>query len=131
MAHSRNRQGEDVRVLVVENRADIRKALATTFDREPGFTAGQAGSLAEARPQLQGVDVAILDLGLPDGDGADLIQELHAVNPRAIAVVFTASVDPTVADRALRRGAAAVLNKLARLDQVIETVKRLKRPTTS
>jgi DNA-binding NarL/FixJ family response regulator len=101
------------------------------FDREPGFTVCQAGSLAEALGMLEGVDVSILDLGLPDGNGADLIQPLLALNPKAKAVIFTSSIDPAVADQALRRGAAAVLNKQTDLDDVIATVKRLHRPTTS
>jgi DNA-binding NarL/FixJ family response regulator len=112
--------------LVVEDRVNIREAVATSFDREPGFTVAQAASLTEARGMLEGVDVAILDVFLPDGNGADLIQELHAVRPDAIAIVFTSSIDPAVVDQALRRGAAAVLNKQAGLDELVATVKRLR-----
>lgn len=53
---------------------------------------------------LDGVDIAILDLGVPDGSGAGLIPELHAVNPDA-KDVFTASLDPSHIKRALQRGA--------------------------
>lgn len=77
---------------------------------------------------LVGVDVAILDLGLPDGNGADLIDELHAVNPGSQAVVLTSSISPAVIEGARQRGAAAVLHKLGGFDALIETVKRLQRP---
>jgi DNA-binding NarL/FixJ family response regulator len=43
----------------------------------------QAGSLEEARGMLEGIDVAIVDLGLPDGYGGDLIRDLREANPRA------------------------------------------------
>jgi DNA-binding NarL/FixJ family response regulator len=71
--------------------------------------------------------VMILDLHLPDGNGADLIRDLKAVNPQATAVVLTTSVDPAEARQAVERGAAAVLNKLVELDAVFVTVKRLRR----
>jgi DNA-binding NarL/FixJ family response regulator len=65
------------------------------LDREPDLTVvAQAGSLAEARGMLGAADVAVVDLGLPDGFGGDLIPELHGVNPRARALVLSASVDP-------------------------------------
>jgi DNA-binding NarL/FixJ family response regulator len=62
------------------------------------------------------VDIAILDLSLPDGNGADLIPGLHAANPHATAVVLTSSIDPGEGAQALPRGAAAVLNKVEHLD---------------
>jgi DNA-binding NarL/FixJ family response regulator len=75
---------------------------------------------------LEDVDVAVLDLGLPDGSGADLIAQLHAVSPGAQALVLSASLDPAEVDRAIERGAAGAVNKLAHLDQVVEAVRRLR-----
>jgi DNA-binding response OmpR family regulator len=48
--------------------------------------------LAEARELLgEQVDVAVLDLGLPDGDGDELIAELREASPGAQALVLSAS----------------------------------------
>jgi DNA-binding NarL/FixJ family response regulator len=61
---------EEICSLLVEDHASFRQAVAALIDREPGFTiVRQAGSLAEARTMLDGVDVAIVDLDLPDGYG--------------------------------------------------------------
>lgn len=68
---------------------------------------------------IEGVDIATLDLSLPDGNGADLIPELHAARPHATAVVLTSSIDRGEASEALHRGAAAVLNELRHLDQFL------------
>ncbi len=95
-----------------------------------GFTVVQAGSLTEARRLLEGVDIAILDLSLPDGNGADVIPKLDAANPHSTAVVLTSSIDPGERGRALQRGAAAMLNELDHLDQLLATVKRLQRRPT-
>jgi DNA-binding NarL/FixJ family response regulator/signal transduction histidine kinase len=124
-------QGE-VRVLLVDDHATIRDALAATFEEEDGFeVVGQAGSMAEARGMLekdaeQAIDVAVLDLGLPDGYGADLIKEVREKNPKAQALVLSASLDRGEIARAVELGAAGVLNKTAHLDEVLHSVKRLR-----
>ena len=62
----------------MEDHAAVREAIAGMLEREPNLTVvGQAESLAEARELLHGVDVAVLDLALPDGDGIALIPELR------------------------------------------------------
>jgi DNA-binding NarL/FixJ family response regulator len=124
-------QGE-VRVLLVDDHATVRDALAATFEEEEGFeVVGQAGSMAEARVMLeedaeQAIDVAVLDLGLPDGYGADLIKVVREKNPKAQAIVLSASLDRGEIARAVELGAAGVLNKTAHLDEVLHSVKRLR-----
>jgi PAS domain S-box-containing protein len=115
-----------VRVMVVEDQASIRDSIAWTLGREPDFeVVAQAASVAEARGLLKDVDVAVIDLGLPDGFGADIAEELRRVNPRAQSLVLTASIDPDEIARAYARGAATVLNKVAQLDQLVGAVRRL------
>jgi DNA-binding NarL/FixJ family response regulator len=116
---------EAIRVLVVEDQPIVREAIAAEFDRELGFDVRQAGSLADARALIGDVDIVITDLGLPDGDGASLIGQIKATSPMAKVLVLTSSIDPSDAERALERGADAVLNKLADLDQVLAAVKHL------
>jgi DNA-binding NarL/FixJ family response regulator len=115
-----------VRVLVVEDQPTVREAIASEFKPHPDFEiVGQAGSLSEARPLLHRADVAILDLGLPDGFGADLIPELRAANPTALAIVLSASYDPARLNIAIERGAAVVLDKMTQLGQIAQAVRRL------
>jgi DNA-binding NarL/FixJ family response regulator len=125
--HSNQEQLVDtVRVLLVEDHVAVREALAASFDGEVGFeVAGQAASLAEARRLLEGIDVAVVDLGLPDGFGADLIRELRELNPHAQALVLSASLDRGEIARAVESGAAGILNKTVHLDEVVEAVRRL------
>ena len=57
-----------LRVLVVDDRANFRRAFAAVLGSQPDLeVVAQAGSLEEARPMLEGVDVALLDRGLPVG----------------------------------------------------------------
>lgn len=85
---------EVIRVLLLEDHTMFRQALSLTLDREEDLAVvGQAGTLAGAGRMLDTpIDVAVTDLDLPDGDGADFIRDLRRVQPRAQALVLTASV---------------------------------------
>jgi DNA-binding NarL/FixJ family response regulator len=80
--------------------------------------------------ELEAVDVAVLDLGLPDGNGADLIGELREANPQDQALVLSASLDRSEITRSVEPRAAGVLHKTAHLDEVVEAVERLRRGET-
>ena len=74
--NTRDGAGSALRVLLVEDHAAIRQPMAFMFEREPDMTVGAgSGTLAEARDALEktGVDVAVLDIDLPDGKGTDFI----------------------------------------------------------
>jgi PAS domain S-box-containing protein len=121
------RPADRVRVLLVDDHAAIREAIALAFAQDDEFiVAGQAGSLAEARGLLDGVDVAVLDLELPDGDGADLIEDLHDRDPRIQTLVLSAHADRASVARAVQKGAAAVLGKTTHLHEIVSAVRRMR-----
>lgn len=110
-----------VRVLLVEDSPTVREALASEFETDPRLQlVGHAASMAKARELLAKGKVAIIDLGLPDGSGADLIPELRSAN--APAIVLSTTYDRSLHLQALPHGAAAVLDKLAHLGQVTQAV---------
>lgn len=87
---------EAVRLLCLRSGARIRRADCLRSARR---------HLAAYRPA-----VIIVDLGLPDGDGTTLIQDLHQAIPR-VPVILGMSGDPDLADRALNAGADGFLPK--------------------
>ena len=122
-----NSAKEQARILLVEDHASFRQALAFMFEREPEFTVvGQVGTVAEARRSLGGVDVAVVDLGLPDGDGTTLIEELSKAEPRITTLVLSASLDPGWFARAVEAGASGVLHKAASIKDIVDAVRRLR-----
>ena len=113
-----NTQEHSTRILLVEDHASFRQALAFMFAREGEFVvADQAGSLAEAHAFLRrtpdDLDVVVVDLSLPDGDGFGLIEELSS-RPDMMTLVLSASLEPNRFARAVGAGAAGVLHKSAR-----------------
>ena len=86
----------------------------------------QVASLAEGRSISSGeIDVALIDIYLPDGDGIDLVRELRQVDPRLGILVLTGSVDPDFEALAKEAGADEVLRKVAGVVEVAEAIKRL------
>ena len=115
-----------IQVLLVEDHASFRQALAFMLQREPDLAVvGQAGTLAEARRQLGQVDVAVVDLDLPDGDGLALVPALRTASPRATVLVLTASANPRDLARVVEAGAAGTLHKSVGLQEIVAGVRRL------
>jgi DNA-binding NarL/FixJ family response regulator len=117
-----------VRVLLVEDQANFRRLMVALLARQPDLeVVAQAGSLTEARRNAAEVsfDVAVLDLGLPDGNGADLISDLRGSNPGAAVLILSASLDPASLERAAEAGADEIMDKLAPLEDILGTVRRL------
>ena len=77
-----------LRVLVVEDDREIRSLIQSSLAVE-GFDVQTAGSVNEAKALLQHAtpDVVVLDLGLPDGDGIELVQEVRRRHALPILVV--------------------------------------------
>ena len=101
-----------IRMLLIDDHASFRQPLGFMLDREEDITVvAQAGSLAEARGVLSGVDIALVDLDLPDGSGVSIIRELRAANPQGAVLILTASQDRLMVARAVEAGASGVLHK--------------------
>lgn len=80
--------GRHLSALIVDDEAAIRRFLRSTLVAE-GFDVEEAGDLKTARDALGAArfDLAVLDLGLPDGNGADLIPQLQPLTSTAIIVL--------------------------------------------
>ena len=90
-----------LRIFVVENHADTLRWL-TVYLQECGHTVGSARTIAEAVSLMphQPWDVLISDIGLPDGSGWDLLEQLHISYPiLAIAMSGFGSNADTVRSR--------------------------------
>jgi len=115
------------RVMLVEDHAAFRQSLAALLSQEPDLeVVAQAGSLAEARQMLNTpLDVAVLDLSLPDGDGRELIGELRQRNAGISVLVLSVTIRPGHLEEVMKAGADAVLHKVASPPTIVEEVRRL------
>lgn len=127
MANPKGKRSQVIRILLVEDQTIFRNAFAMLLDHEPDMeVVAQVGSLANAREVLdERFDVAVVDLGLPDGDGRDLIGELRRSNPGVSVMVLSAIMMAKDFDEVRRAGADAVLTKVEGPLAIVEEVRRL------
>jgi DNA-binding NarL/FixJ family response regulator len=119
---------KQVRVMLVEDHADFRALMEVLLSGQSDINlVAQAGSLAEARDYAARLefDVVVLDLGLPDGHGEDLIADFRRSNPDVGVLILSASLDPAGIEKATRLGADEIMDKLAPLEEVLSTLRRL------
>jgi DNA-binding NarL/FixJ family response regulator len=119
---------EPIRIVLVEDHTVFRQAMTMALNAEPDLTVvGGAGTVAEAREVLAQVrvDVAVVDIDLPDGSGIDLIREV--IRPRSLAQVLVLTASATRVDlaRAVEVGASGVLHKTTPLPQIVDAVRCL------
>ena len=122
------------RILLVEDDASFRevfiRAIGEALASEPlDVSFVEAGSLAGARVRLKegGLDAALIDVTMPDGDGLELVGEIHdgGVGSPIPTMVLTASLETSVAGRAIEQGARGALSKLASMPETVDAIKRL------
>jgi DNA-binding response OmpR family regulator len=113
-------------IVVIDDASSIRTFLRISLE-------GQGASLSEAETAQQGLDLCerikpdlvVLDLGLPDRDGLDILPELitKATNGHEPPViVLTVRKDLKVKDCAMQRGARAYVTKPFMMDDLLDVI---------
>lgn len=113
--------------LVVEDH-HVQRALLAHVLRRLHHTVVEAKSLAEAADVVgrTPVDVVIIDVHLPDGDGLSLIERMRAEGDMTPVLVLTADADPDLRARATDVDDVVFLMKPARAREVEAALKRLR-----
>jgi DNA-binding response OmpR family regulator len=117
-----------MRLLVIEDEERIVELLRSAFERA-GFVVDSVGTTAEADQALSSVayDAAILDLGLPDGDGLRVLTNIRSSGNRVPVLILTArdAVEERVGG--LDSGADDYLVKPFAVTELISRIKALLR----
>ena len=105
------RSPSKTRALIIDDEKPIRRFLRSTLIAED-FDVAEAASCAEglAAAKAKSPDLVVLDLGLPDGDGVDLVAPLSAIGAPAI-IVLSALDEETRKVKALDAGADDFVTK--------------------
>jgi DNA-binding response OmpR family regulator len=113
------------RILVVEDELNVGSTLAERLERE-GFEVVWTRGVQETRDALKDrrFDLALLDVGLPDGSGYSLAESLRA-DHRATAIIFlTAHGNPEDRVRGLEMGAEDYIVKPFHLKELLLRIRR-------
>ena len=116
---------EPIRILLVDDHRIVREGLASMLSTQPDLSViGEAGTGSEAIAQvtLLRPDIVLLDLEMPDLDGASVLAHIRAEIPDVRVIILTAyGSDERILD-AVRAGAKGYLLKGASLDELLHAV---------
>jgi two-component system response regulator DevR len=115
-----------VRVFLVDDHEVVRRGVAEVLEDDPGISvAGEAGSVAEALARVPAVrpDIVVIDMRLPDGDGAELCRGLRERVPGLRCLVLTSYSEEDALDAAIRAGASGFLLKQVRGPALVSAVR--------
>lgn len=100
-------------VLVVDDDATFRRIIARALADWGHVVIGEAGSVEEALARAAELhpDTALVDIGLPDGDGFALTRQLRAMSFGPRVVLISTDADASSGPAALRAGASGFLAK--------------------
>jgi DNA-binding response OmpR family regulator len=108
--------------LLVEDDPATGRALGRILGRK-GCDVRLAPTLSDARSLLgEGPDGIVLDLMLPDGDGADLLRQVRSQGPATRVVVTTGASDPSRLRAVSRLRPDALLTKPIDLDELVRAL---------
>ena len=118
----------DVRILLLEDNTRLSGLTADAL-RSAGFAVDPFGTLADAETAIQvtDYDCILLDLGLPDGDGMDLLDALRRRGAATPILLLTARDDASSVVNGLNGGADDYLRKPFNMDELIARIRALLR----
>jgi len=122
---SQPERGGAIRVFVVDDHELIRRGLRDLLDAELDVTVvGEAGTVREALAGVESStpDVVLLDLRLPDGDGAEVCRSVVSAHPGVQCVVLTSFADDREIMEVLQAGATGYVMKSARAGEVLKAI---------
>ncbi len=109
-----------LRVGLVEDDSILRAAVRSTIERRLGWELALSADSCAAAAAIPPLDALLLDIGLPDGSGLDLIRPFNATGCKVI--VFTVMGDEATVLRAIELGAAGYLLKQADPEEMLAAI---------
>lgn len=118
------------RILIVDDHPIVRQGLAQLINQEADLhVCGAAEDAAQAVERVAALhpDLVVVDIGLKDSSGLDLIKTLHGRDPKLPILVLSMHDETLYAERTLRAGACGYIMKQEATDQLLEAIRQVLR----
>src|SRR5215831_7900374 len=116
------------RVLIVDDHPIVRQGLRRMIEPEPDLVVcGEVQTEREARTAIRALapDVVIVDISLAQGDGLELVRDVHAQQPELPMLVLSMHDEQIYAARLLAAGASGYIMKHAASDQLLIALRQV------
>jgi two-component system response regulator DevR len=115
-----------IRLLLVDDHEIVRRGLRELLEVEVDLkVVAEAGSLDEALAlNIDEIDVAVLDVRLPDGSGVDLCRLLREKRPEMACLMLTSFADNEALNASVLAGARGYVLKNVRGDELVSAMRR-------
>jgi DNA-binding NarL/FixJ family response regulator len=116
-----------IRILLVDDHEIVRRGLRDLLEMNDDLrVVAEAGSLAEASGiDARSLDVAVLDVRLPDGSGVDLCRTLREHHPGLACLMLTSFADNEAMNAAVLAGAQGYVLKNVHGDDLLDAIRRV------
>ena len=117
-----------MRVIIVDDHSLFRAGLIALFSSQPDFeVVGEAGTLKDAVALVKSKqpDLVLMDVGLPDGSGVDVIPDIMQGDRNTNIVLLTIHASQELAFAAIRHGAKGFLQKDIPMEALLTALRRL------
>ncbi|MBU0664263.1 MAG: response regulator [Proteobacteria bacterium] len=112
-------------ILIIDDDPAVRQVLADILEfKGYGTLVAKDGAEALSLMQANDIDLALIDLGLPDISGLDVLSRIKADHPSTAAIILTGNATLESAMDATSRGAFSYLQKPYDIDQLLLQIKR-------
>jgi DNA-binding NarL/FixJ family response regulator len=115
-------------VLIVDDHPIVRQGLRRMIEPEPDLVVcGEVQTEREARAAIRALspDVVIVDISLGQGDGLELVRDVHAQRPELPMLVLSMHDELIYAERLLAAGASGYIMKQAASDQLLIALRQV------
>ncbi|WNY88445.1 response regulator transcription factor [Leclercia adecarboxylata] len=115
-----------IKVVLVDDHVVVRSGFAQLLNLEDDLVVeGQYSSAAEAWPTLsrEAIDVAVLDVAMPDENGLSLLKRLRQQRPGFRAIILSIYDTPAFVQSALDAGASGYLTKRCGPEELVQAVR--------
>lgn len=121
---NRRKERQAPEILVVEDDAFSRQLLTSSLQKSYSVTMTEDGEGALISYINKAPDVIFLDIGLPDINGHDVLQQLHQIDPLAYVIMFSANGDRKNILKSIELGASGFVGKPFSKDTLMQYINK-------
>jgi DNA-binding NarL/FixJ family response regulator len=117
-----------IRIFLVDDHPVVLHGLRQMIEQRDGLSiCGEATATTEAIRGIreQGPDVVVLDITLEDGNGLELIKQIHDLERDIRVIVISMHDEEVYAERAMRAGALGYVQKTQRLESLADGIQQV------